>query len=105
MSYIQTITTAALIAAACTAAPAFASPQDDVAACRAEITQQNPDMLDGYRLRFKSTKGNQNRVLALEAIPNVKSAGERFKLTCRLNKTNSVLAFNTAKAPVKFAQK
>ncbi len=105
MSYIKTLTTAALIAGTFTAAPAFASPQDDVAACRAEITAQNPDMLDGYRLRFKSSKGNKDRTLSLEAIPNKKSAGERFKLTCRLNKTNRVLAFNTVKEPVKFAQK
>jgi len=104
MSYIKTLATAALIAGTFTATPAFAGSQDDVQSCREAITVQTPGILDGYRLRFKNKKGYKNRMIALEAIPNKKSAGERFTLTCRLNQTRQVLAVNTTKV-TKFAQK
>ena len=41
--------------------PAFAATQSDVKACRAAATDQNPKVLEGYRLRFKKEKGVKTR--------------------------------------------
>lgn len=104
MSYTKTLATAVLIAGAFIATPAFAGTQDDVQSCREAITVQQPGILDGYRLRFKGQKGYKTPVISLEAIPNKKSAGERFKVTCRLNHKDQVMAVNTTKV-TKFAKK
>lgn len=104
MSYTKTLTTLLIASFTLAATPAFAASQTDVSACRAATVKQSPGLLDGYRLRFKKEKGYQNRVISFEAIPNKASAGERFKLTCRLNHKRTVLAVNTNKE-IKYAQK
>jgi len=97
MSYTKTIAVIFITALTCASSPAFAATQNDVAACRAAVTEKAPNLLDGYRLRFKSEKGYKNRVMSFEAIPNKPSAGERFKLTCKLNQKKTVLAVLTNK--------
>jgi len=50
-----------------------------------------------HRLRFMSKKGSATRTLKLKAIP-IKD-GERFTLTCKLNRKNLVLAINDKAMP------
>ena len=97
MSHTKTITALIIAGLTLTSTPAFAATKSDVKACRAAATDQNPKILEGYRLRFKKEKGVKTRTISFEAIPNRVAAGKRFKLTCRLNQTQTVLAVNTNK--------
>ena len=73
-------------------APASAGTQKDIQACRTAITAQGTYDISEHRLRYLSHKGNRNRVFKLEAIPHKK--GERFKLTCHLDRKRTVTAIN-----------
>lgn len=101
----SSLITAAMLAASMTvlAQPATAqSLQDDVQACRAEMTAQNITDMSRIRLRFLSTKGNsQDRTVYVKAIS--KDGKPSFRFTCRLNKTQ-VVAINTDKR-VQFAKR
>jgi len=97
MSYRKTIAAVFITGFTLVSTPVFAASQSDVTACRAAIIEKTPNLLEGYRLRFKDENGYKNRVMSFEAIPNKPSAGERFKLTCKLNQKNIVLAVNTIK--------
>ncbi len=94
----KTLTIIGLAGTILMAPAALAATQGDVVACRAAMTTQSPDVLEGFRLRFKKERGFQNRVISFEAIPNKPSAGPRFNVTCYLNQKNIVLAINTHKA-------
>ena len=75
------------------AAPAAAGvTQSDISTCRAIYVQQNPGVLEDYRLRFKKARGVKYKTLYLEAIPNKSSAGERFDLTCKMVRRDGVVA-------------
>lgn len=66
------------------ALPATAGTQDDIEDCRAALTEQGTLNMDEYRLSFEKKKGNSNRVLTLEAIPN--AGGEKYVVTCTFKK-------------------
>ena len=85
---------AAMMLSLCFLFVPFASSgtQDDIETCRTAITQQNVYDISDYRLRYISSKGKRNRVIKLEAIPN--KDGERFKITCQLDRKNKVVAIN-----------
>ena len=66
------------------AMPAHASTQDDIEACRAALAEEGTLAMDDYRLSFEKKKGNANRVLTLEAIPN--AGGQKYVVTCAFKK-------------------
>ena len=103
---IKTKTLFASILALSYAGIANAGPvlQSDIADCRAAIAEQNPGVLDGYRLRFKSAKGAKTRTINLQAIPNRKTTGDRFNVSCKMSSANSIVAVKMDK-DVKLAKK
>ncbi|GGD06373.1 hypothetical protein [Aquisalinus flavus] len=66
------------------ALPANAGTQDDIEDCRAALTEEGTLKMDEYRLSFEKKKGNSNRVLTLEAIPN--AGGAKYIVTCTFKK-------------------
>ena len=82
----------ALCASCLLSAPASAGTQKDIQACRAAITAHGTYDISQHRLRYLSHKGNRSPVIKLEAIPN--KSGERFKLTCQLDRKRTVIAIN-----------
>ena len=78
-------------------APALAGTQSDIEACRTAITEQGTFDISEHRLRFMSKKGSATRTLKLKAIP-IKD-GERFTVTCKLNRKNLVVAINDKAMP------
>lgn len=72
--------------------PASAATQKDIQSCRIAIATQGTYDISEHRLRYVSQKGKRNRVIKLEAIPN--KSGERYKLTCHLDRKNKVVAIN-----------
>jgi len=81
---------------------ATAGTQKDIESCRTAITAQGTYDISEHRLRYLSSKGNRNRVLKLEAIPN--KTGERIQITCQLNRKSKVVAINDV-ALVRLAEK
>jgi len=73
-------------------APALAGTQSDIQTCRTAITEQGTFDISEHRLRFVSKKGNRTRTIKLKAIP-IKD-GERFTVTCKIDRKNLVLAIN-----------
>lgn len=92
VSSVKILSVAMVLFLCCAAPLASAVTQDDIQACRTAVTAQGLYDISDYRLRFISEKGNRNRTLKFVAIPN--NDGERFKLTCRLNFKNKVVAIN-----------
>ena len=88
------VTAAAFMLMGCClfSASASAGTQKDIQSCRAAITAQGTYDISQHRLRYLSHKGNRTRIVKLEAIPY--KSGERFKLTCQLDRKNKVVAIN-----------
>lgn len=67
-----------------TATPAFASTNDDIAACRAALSEAGTLDMDQYRLRFDSKKGSSTKTYRLDAINE--AGGENKEVTCKVKR-------------------
>lgn len=74
-----------IAAAGISTSSVLASTQDDIQSCREALTEKGEIDMDAYRLSFKKKKGNSNRTLTLEALPN--SEGDKYLVTCTLSKS------------------
>lgn len=89
-------TAAASVAVVLTAAPAFASVQDDIETCRGAMAASGDIKADDYRIVFERSRGARVRELKLQLVPVVDGAAA-MKAVCKV-KGDEVVDFTATAA-------